>query len=337
MLAEPSSVPLTTSMSERAVNLFLYVENDTIKELGVVVYELEGSDDQIMAALRSRVDADFAGARRYPIPVANIKNWLGIDATEGLPLEAYWYLARTGNPLDIFAGPLEAVQAPQNPMFCTTTVVDGKPRTEDLVRADSGAPQIMHSKQFGGLVSSIDYLSAYRTPAGLDYDALLGDDFIEAIKLLYEHKHYVSAMKLLMSFVDSAAYLDLGDVAGNFVGWLSKYAVLTPVGVTPDDLWEFRNSLLHMTNPHSRKVLAGKVPPLSFHFDPSSQKLRVDADTGTKMFSFEGLYNVVIDAVGSWTKSYSGNLAKQLEFIQRYDTILSEGRIGKFRTKRGTT
>ncbi len=140
-----------------------------------------------------------------------------------------------------------------------------------------------------------------------------------------------------MSFVDSAAYLDLGDVAGNFVAWLSKYAVLTPVGVTPDELWELRNSLLHMTNPHSRKVLAGKVPPLSFHFDPSAQKLRVDGGSGTKMFSFEALYNVVIEAVGSWTKSYSGNLAKQLEFIQRYDTILSEGRIGKLRAKRGTT
>jgi hypothetical protein len=55
------------------------------------------------------------------------------------------------------------------------------------------------------------------------------------------------------------------------------------------------------------------------------------------MFSFEALYHAVIEAVGFWTKSYSGNLARQLELIQRYDTILSEGRLGKFRAKRGTT
>ena len=95
-LAEVSAVPLTPSMRERAVNLFLYVENDVIKELGVVAHELEGDDDQIIAALKSRVDGDFTKAPRYAVPVANIKAWLGIDATQGLPLEAYWYLARTG-------------------------------------------------------------------------------------------------------------------------------------------------------------------------------------------------------------------------------------------------
>jgi len=215
-------------MSERAVNLFLYVENDMIKELGVVIHEVEGSDDRIMAALKSRVGADFARAPHYPVPVASIKAWLEIDTTQGLPLAAYWYLARTGKHLHIFAELLKVVQAPENPIFCTTIVVDGEPQTEDLVRADTGFPQVMLSKQFDGLVSRIDYLSAYLTPAGLDYDGLLGDDFINAIKLLYEHKYYVSAMKLLMSFVDSAAYLDLGDVAGNFVAWLSKYADLMP-------------------------------------------------------------------------------------------------------------
>ena len=159
-------------MSERAVNLFLYVENDTIKELGVVAHELEGSDDQIIAALKSRVDADFTKAPRYPVPVANIKGWLGIEATQGLPLEAYWYLARTGKPLHIFAEPLEVVKAPQNPIFCTTIIVDGKPQTEDLVRADPESPQVVLSKQFGGLVSRVDYLSAYLTPAGLNVDEI---------------------------------------------------------------------------------------------------------------------------------------------------------------------
>ena len=92
-----------------------------------------------------------------------------------------------------------------------------------------------------------------------------------------------------------------------------------------------------MTSLQSRKVLAGKVAPLSFHFDPASQKVRLDGAIGTKLFSFEAVYNAIIEAVEPWAKSYSGNLAKQLQFIQGYDSVLSEGLIGKLREKRGTT
>jgi hypothetical protein len=174
-----------------------------------------------------------------------------------------------------------------------------------------------------------DWLAAYITPLGSYVHDLLHDDFTEAIKLLYEHKHYVSAIKLLVSFIDTVAFLDFGDVAGNYQMWLSKYAELTPVGAMPSELWEFRNSILHMTNPLSRKVLSGSVLPLVFYIDPATKNVRIDQDSGMKMFSFEALYEAIIEAVDVWTKSYSKNLPKQLEFIQRYDTILSEGRIAK--------
>src|SRR5690349_11033815 len=114
-------------MSERAVNLFLFVDNDIIKELGVVAHDLDGSEDQKIEALKSNVATDFAKASRYPIPVANIKAWLGIDAKQGLPLEAYWYLARTGNPLHIFEDSLQAVGAPMTPLYCTTAIVNEAP------------------------------------------------------------------------------------------------------------------------------------------------------------------------------------------------------------------
>jgi hypothetical protein len=41
----------------------------------------------------------------------------------------------------------------------------------------------------------------------------------------------------------------------------------------------------------------------------------------------------IIEAVDAWTESYSKNLSKQLEFIRRYDTILSEGRISKLNSR----
>jgi hypothetical protein len=81
-------------------------------------------------------------------------------------------------------------------------------------------------------------------------------------------------------------------------------------------------------------VLSGKMPPLHFYIDPSSKSVRIDRESGAKMFSFEALYEAIIEAVDRWTKSYSGDLSKQLEFIQRYDTVLSEGRLAKFSPKR---
>ncbi len=55
--------------------------------------------------------------------------------------------------------------------------------------------------------------------------------------------------------------------------------------------------LLPMTSMQSRKVLAGKVAPFLFHFDPGVSKVRLDGATGTKLFSFESVYNAINEAV----------------------------------------
>jgi hypothetical protein len=317
-------------MSETAVNLFLYVESEVIKGLGAVAHDVDGGDTEIAAILRSRVGIDASRAARYPLPVESIKSWLGIDAGQGLPFAMWSYLARMGKALQFFDGPLQDLKAPERPLVCITPIVDGQPRIDLHTHVDPPTCPVMLSEAFDGTVRLTDYLAAYLTPAGLNVHDLLGHDFTDAIKLLYEHKHYVSAMKLIVSFVDTVAYLDLGDVPGNYETWLSKHAALALVGVTPSELWEFRNAILHMTNPFSRKVLSAKVLPLCFYIAPTSRGVRISRDSGTKMFSFEALYEAIIEAVGTWSKSYAGNLYKQLEFIQRYDTILSEGRVGKF-------
>lgn len=324
-------------MSETVANLFLYVEDEVIKSLGAVAHDFDGDDDQAKIFLQSRVCVDASRAARYPLPVASIKSWLGVDAEQGLSLEMFSYLGRTGKATWLFEGPLQAVKAPERPLVCITPIVDGKPRIDLLTHIDPTVCPVTLSEEFDGIVRRTDWLAAYVTPLGLNVHDLLHDDFTKAIKLLYERKHYVSAMKLIVSFIDTVAYLDLGDVAGNYVTWLSRYAALAPVGVTPSELWELRNSILHMTNPLSRKVLSGKVLPLAFYIAPTSKSVRTDRDSGTKMFSFEALYEAIIEAVDTWTKSYSGDLSKQLEFIQRYDTVLSEGQVVKFSPKRVDT
>ena len=110
-----------------------------------------------------------------------------------------------------------------------------------------------------------DYLSVYLTPDGFDMPRLLNDDFFLGIKLCWNHGRYVSTAKLLMSFLDTVAYLEYGDTPRNFQRWLDSYANLAAIGVTSEELWEFRNSLLHMTTLDFRKVTAGHVRRLTFY------------------------------------------------------------------------
>src|SRR5690606_9143663 len=92
---------------------------------------------------------------------------------------------------------------------------------------------------------------------------LLNDDYFKAIKLLFNAGHHVSSAKLLMSCVDTLAFVEHGDVRGNFTDWLDAYVDLEPIGISALEVWEFRNSILHMTNLASRQVLAGKVSSIA--------------------------------------------------------------------------
>ncbi len=323
----------TNGMTEQVANLFLYVEGRLIKSLGAIAHDVDGSDDQIATFLQAQVAADSLRAVRYPLPIASIKSWLGIDAQNGLSYEYFSYLHRTGKALLLFEVPLQAISAPEKPFVCFTSIVDGKPKCDVIAHADPLTCPIIDSNEFDGIVKRTDWLAAYMKSDGVDVHELLADDFTDAIKLLFAHKHYVSALKLIMSFVDTVAYLDLGDIPGNFEAWLSKYATLAPVGVTPSELWEFRNAILHTTSPLSRKVISGKVPPIGCHVDHESKSVRIDRNSGTKMFSFESLYDSLVEAIEMWVKSYSGNLGKQVEFIQRYDSVLSEGRLATFSSR----
>ena len=62
-------------------------------------------------------------------------------------------------------------------------------------------------------------------------------------------------MKLIASFIDTMAFLEYGDVPGNFVRWLDTYAKIPSLGIKSAQLWELRNSLVHMSNLDSQKVL----------------------------------------------------------------------------------
>jgi hypothetical protein len=174
---------------------------------------------------------------------------------------------------------------------------------------------------------SADYVRKYLTKEGFDFPRLLHDDFFQAIRLLFNHQHYASATKLLMNFIDTVGFIEFGDAGGNtFVKWLNTYAELTAIGVTADELWEHRNSLLHMSNLESRKVIAGKARRLAWLVGagaPSS----IDSPE-YKFYNLSELIKILASALSRWFDSYNRDRSKFRIFFDRYDLIVSDGRPG---------
>ena len=235
-------------MEETVYNLFIYVTGNTIGEVGVVQHQLEGTDDDKLEVLGVSVDADHKRADRYTV-------------RGGLDSAKYHAMERLGTHLELFEQLFQNVGAPADPLFVITAIVDDSPRV-DIVTGPGAIDlsEIQNTPFAPGVM--VDYLRAYRTGGMLDLARLLNDDYFDAIKLLYNTRHFVSAAKLLMSFLDTVAFVDLGDPRGTFLPWLAAYADLAPLGVTAKELWEFRNGLLHMTNLSSRAVIAGLTSPL---------------------------------------------------------------------------
>jgi hypothetical protein len=177
--------------------------------------------------------------------------------------------------------------------------------------------------------TSVDYIPKYLTEDGFDLPRLLDDDFFKAIRLLFKHKYLVSTAKLLVTFIDTVGFVEFGDTGENtFVKWLDVYADLTPVGVTATELWEYRNSLLHLTSPDSRRVLAGKVRRLMAYVGD----LPEDFPTEDKYSNYYNLFRLLLavnEACSRWCDSYNKDRSKLDQFFDRYDLIVSDNRMLK--------
>jgi hypothetical protein len=140
----------------------------------------------------------------------------------------------------------------EQPLHVATQVVNNIPQ----VRFSSaiGDPDIYLREDMTDGVSMTDWLIKYANGTTIDISQLINDDYFLAIKLTFNAKLYVSSMKLLLSAIDSIAYIEYGDKKDIFEKWLTTYADISHLGITPKELWEMRNGLLHMTNLNSREV-----------------------------------------------------------------------------------
>lgn len=176
---------------------------------------------------------------------------------------------------------------------------------------------------------TVDYFSKYFKPEGIDLPSLLNDDFMQPIRLLFQNGHYVSAGKLLFSFIDSIGYIEFGDSERTpFTAWLDKYADLNSLGITSAELWEQRNSLLHMSNLDSRKVTAGKIKRLVFYVGQLPTNVALPEEHA-KYYNLTQFIQTIALACQSWLQSYNTHKDKLPTFVERYDLITSDSRMLK--------
>ncbi len=296
-------------MSETIFNLFAYSDGRVITHIGIRDYPLaeEGSDDRNIAFLQQRCRFDHVDAYKARI--------VSPEITVG----AFQAKHRLGTAIQMFSELLAMAGAPPSPLFVMTTIVDGEPWIDysyvghfDPIKVD-------------GMGEADDYLVHYTTPHGIDFIRMFDDDYFRAIKLLFNNKHLVSSVKLLMIFIDTMAFVEFGDRRDIFKEWLDRFVDLGDIELSSDELWELRNGVLHMSNLNSRAVRSGKVLRLVPCVGLGSTEL--DLKRREKRFDLLRLINAVGAGVGKWMVSYNENPEKLETFVERYDTVISDARL----------
>jgi len=103
------------SVKETVYNLFLYVEKSLIRELGIAIHELDGTEEEKSSTLQALVDQDYKIAKRYPV-------------TEKFEWHKFESRMRLGRQLEVFEKLLLDCNAPINPLVVITPIVDERPK-----------------------------------------------------------------------------------------------------------------------------------------------------------------------------------------------------------------
>ncbi len=286
-------------MKERVVNVFVYGNSTHVNAIGWRVYEKTGSYDDLTAFLRKSAIHDHR-----------------IAARQSLQDPLLWQEFEVMNRLNpFFYSLIQAGVSGENDIHCVTHIVNGEMRVDDIRDAES--PEAVP-----------DYLTGYLSEQGFDFPRLLNDDYFEAIHLLWNNRKYISCMKLVFSLIDTLAFVEYGPNERNcFTKWLNNYCEFRSLNVTSDELWELRNSLIHMTNLESRKVHSGKTHRLLPRIAHPDHDLSQFVDDMKVFHVARFVVTLLPQGIERWLDSYNQDRKKFGEFVERYDTIVSEARL----------
>jgi len=114
-------------MEEKIFNLFLFISDGIIKEIGAFFHKKSGNDESKLSFLQSMIEQDLSKVKRYPVPKRYIiYDENNLEKSGFIRYQSYQDLALTGNQIDFFEEIFEDLKAPKNPLMCITPVVDGK-------------------------------------------------------------------------------------------------------------------------------------------------------------------------------------------------------------------
>lgn len=161
----------------------------------------------------------------------------------------------------------------------------------------------------------------------LDLPRLIDDDLFAPIKLLFKNGFYVSAAKLFLVNIDTLSFLESGESSGGtFRGWLERYCDLGPLGITAEELWEWRNGMLHMSNLESRKVKAEKVRRLFLVVGNLPAEAPNEIAEG-RFLNFLMLIKVVADGFARHLEAMNRDRNPLMMFLERYDLVIADQRL----------
>lgn len=305
---------------EQIYNLFYYSKNDIITNVGAIAYKQGGSDDDKINFLKSKVESDYKIAQIFDLPDKFLIQHEE-KVIKGIDQVSYFNICSQGFANSIFENIFIYFNASDDPLVVITPIQDGNIRIDDITsikKPMEKEPSYFH------IVPQEKWYKVYIDDEGFHLDKLINDDYFEAIRILFNAKQYVSSIKLLMICIDTISYLEFGDEKRSFQNWLKNFADLNSISISEDELWEFRNSVLHMTNLDSRLVLKGKIKRLMFYVGSGNHTKETDE---AKYFNFKELIECIGQGIKNWGISYDLNKEKFQDFVDRYDRIISDKRL----------
>jgi hypothetical protein len=177
------------------------------------------------------------------------------------------------------------------------------------------------------------YFGKFFTKKQFDFSGLINKDFFDPVRILFQNQYYISSAKLLLVAIDSMGFIEYGDSKKNpFISWLDEYSNLKEIGITSNELWEHRNSLLHMSNLDSRKIRSGHTRRLVAYVGYLPEDV-VLSDARTGYYDFQKLIFIIAKSIENWGLTYNIDRNKIHSFVERYDLVASDARMTSFYMK----
>lgn len=302
---------------EQAFNLFLYMNEKKIIEFGYTMHPIDTDDDSLMKRMQAVVTDDHKTAKKFPLE-------------QPLEYDNYIAMARLNSHLVLFEKVFEIEKAVASPLMLITCIVDGKPLIEQITTHDPLVILSDISAAEQGVM--IDYLKEYTRNNDFDIPRLIQDDYFKAINILFNEHLWISGFKLVLSCIDSISFIEFGDLplgGDSFKRWINTYVDIKSLDITADDLWELRNSLLHMTNLDSRKVRQNLHPRIILRVGEVSKFSLSQQDPAFKYLDIYKFCDLLKFGISTWAKSYKENPKKLVDFVKRYDLTVSDSRLAK--------